>query len=93
MFYNTEVPIPLVISGLERRDLGYCCRESGKNKDCAKHRKDLNSRKTQYASKQYKGINNDLKHLQIRGKVKMVEDKNNLQAIKKGSDQNATMRG
>ena len=46
------------------------CRESGKNKECAKHRKDLNSRRTQDASKQYKGINNDLKHLQIRGKVK-----------------------
>ena len=46
-----------------------------------------------FETKQYKGINNDLKHLQRRGKVKMVEDKNNLQAIKKGSDQNATMRG
>ena len=45
-----------------------------------------------FETKQYKGINNDLKHLQRRGKVKMVEDKNNLQAIKKGSDQNATMR-
>ena len=45
-----------VISGLERRALGHCCRESDKEKKCAKHRKHLNSRKTQYASKQYKVI-------------------------------------
>ena len=86
MFYNTEVPIPLVISGLERRALGHCCRESGKNKECAKHRKDLNSRKTQCASKQYKTSAN------TRQGEEMVEDKNNLQAIKTRSDQNATTR-
>ena len=47
---------PPVISGLERRAVGHCCRESDKKKKCAKHRKHLNWRKTQYASKQYKVI-------------------------------------